>query len=229
MSAALVKASLDARRAFVRAHTALTPVPFVPEIALYTATEVTPLWHATQAWLDDRGADVPFWAVPWAGGQALARFVLERPETVRGRRVLDFAAGSGLVALAALRAGAREVLAVDVDPLAEAACLENAAANHLAVAVRVADVVGTDVEADVVLAGDCWYDGPLAARVGPWLRRVATAGARVLTGDPGRNYGPIGATELWRGEVPTLVDLESVPHREARVLAIENRSNVERS
>jgi predicted nicotinamide N-methyase len=212
--------SEEDHRAFVRAHTALAKVPLVPEIVLHTASEVTPLWQATEAWLQARGLDVPFWSVPWAGGQALARWVLDHPEEVSGRAVVDFGAGSGLVAIAAALAGAARVVAVDTDPLAAAACALNATANGVAIETSRDDIVGQDLAADVLLAGDVWYERAAAARFEPWLRAVAGAGVRVVTGDPGRAYVPPAARELARYEVPTPLDLESVPSRITRVLAL---------
>jgi predicted nicotinamide N-methyase len=211
---------LDERMAFVRAHTVLAAVPFVPEVQLFTATDVTPLWRATQAWLGTFGLDVPFWCVPWAGGQALARWVLDHPEAVRGLRVADFGAGSGLVALACARAGAKSVRAIDVDPLAEAACHLNAEANGLSLDVLCDDLVDQALDADVLLAGDVWYERAAAARFGPWLTTLAASGVRVLTGDPARAYVPLGLHELARYDVPTSADLEATAVRLTRVLEI---------
>jgi predicted nicotinamide N-methyase len=211
--------SLDERRAFVRAHTAVEPVPFAPELRLFTVTEVTPLWRATSEWLGTFGMEVPYWSVPWAGGQALARWVLDHPEAVEGRRVLDLGSGSGLVAIAAARAGAAHVLAVDIDPLAEAACTLNAEMNGAArVEAACADLVGTDVQAELLLAGDVWYDRAFAARLLPWLTSLTKRGVRVVTGDPGRQYVPAAHRELARYEVPTPLDLESRASRTTRVL-----------
>jgi predicted nicotinamide N-methyase len=213
--------SLAEREAFIRAHTVLADVPFVPKIRLHTATDVTPLWRATQAWLGTFGLEVPFWCVPWAGGQALARWVLEHPEVVRGQRVVDFGAGSGLVGIACARAGASSVRAIDVDPLAEAACLLNAAANDVTLTVTIADVVGHDarsLDADVLLAGDVWYERAPAARFAPWLATLAAAGMRVVTGDPCRAYVPANLVELARYDVPTSADLEATPLRLTRIL-----------
>ena len=212
-------ASLETRIAFVRAHTALTVVPFVPELRLYTATDLTPLWRATQAWLGTFGLEVPFWSVPWAGGQALARWVLDHPEEVRGKRVVDFGTGSGLVALACAHAGAASVRAFDIDPLAEAACAVNAQENALRVDVTVGNIVGSAVEADLLLAGDVWYERAPAARFERWLADVARGGTRVVTGDPARVYVPPGLLELARYEVPTAADLEATTLRTTRVLA----------
>ncbi len=208
-----------ARKAFVVEHTALANVPLVPTIQLHTATDVTPLWHATEAWLARAGVDVPFWSVPWAGGQALARFLLDHPNEVRRRRVVDFGAGSGLVAIACALAGAASVVAIDTDPFAEAACELNAQANGVSFATSSADVVGSLLDADVVVAGDIWYERAPAARFECWLTHLAEHGVRVLTGDPGRAYAPSRAKELARFEVPTSIDLESVPSRTTRVLA----------
>lgn len=214
----LSTSSLEARTAFVRAHTELVRVPLVPEISLYTATDLTPLWHATQAWLGTLGLDVPFWSVPWAGGQALARWVLDHPESVRGLRVVDFGTGSGLVGIACARAGAASVRAVDVDPLAEAACLMNAHENGVLIEVSAADIVGSAVDADVLFAGDIWYERAPAARFGGWLAEVARSGVRVITGDPDRAYVPAGLVELARHEVPTCAGLEASTMRPTRVL-----------
>lgn len=213
----------EERTAFVRAHTALAEVPFVPEIRLFTATDVTPLWRATEAWLGRFGLEVPFWCVPWAGGQALARWVLDHPEAVRGRRVVDFGTGSGLVAIACALAGARSVRAVDIDPLAEAACHLNAAANRVTLDTSCADIVDSDATAlgaDILFAGDVWYDRAAAARFGPWLSSLARAGVRVITGDPCRTYVPPDLHELARHDVPTCADLEATPVRLTRVLEL---------
>jgi predicted nicotinamide N-methyase len=210
----------EGRATFVRAHTAIEPVPLVGSIRLHTATELVPIWRVTSSWLVERGLNVPFWCVPWAGGQALARFVLDNPEVVRGRRVLDFGTGSGLIAIAAAKAGAAEVRAVDVDPMAISACLLNAAVNDVVVEASCADVVDSDVEADVVLAGDVWYELSASKRFGAWFDALVARGVRVLTGDPGRHYVPTNAHELARYEVPTSIELESVRSRTSRVLEL---------
>ena len=212
--------SAEARAEFVRSHTVLEPVPMVAEIRLHTATELVPIWRATENWLVERGLGVPFWCVPWAGGQALARYVLEHPETVRGKRVLDFGTGSGLLAIAAAKAGAASVRAVDVDPLAIAACTLNAAANAVVIDALCEDVVDGDPEADVVLAGDVWYELGASARFAKWLRAISERGIRVLTGDPGRHYVPSNARELAVYDVPTSMELESSKSRRSRVLEL---------
>lgn len=209
--------------AFVREHTASMPVPLVPEISVRVASEVTPLWHATEAWLASRGIDPPFWAFPWAGGQVLARYLLDTPDEVRDLRVLDFASGSGLVAIAAARAGAREVVAVDVDPLAVAATELNAEASGVRVEARVEDVTGHGLadRFDVVLAGDVFYDAGAAARFLPWFRELAAAGVRVLVGDPGRAYVPTrGVSCLFRADVPVPLGLESRESLASRVWVV---------
>jgi predicted nicotinamide N-methyase len=210
----------EGRAAFVRAHTVLEPVPMVRDIRLYTATELVPIWRATESWLEERGLNVPFWCVPWAGGQALARWILDHPEAVRGQRVLDFGTGSGLLAIAAAKAGAAHVRAVDVDPLAVSACALNAAANGVVIEIVCADMVDHDANADIVLAGDVWYELGASARFARWLRRVAEGGTRVLTGDPGRAYVPSNTRELAVYEVPTSIELESARTRPGRVFEI---------
>ena len=176
--------------AFIRAETRLRPVPHAPEIALHVADEATELWQKTEEELGEIGLPPPFWAFAWAGGQALARYVLDHPETVRGRRVLDFASGSGLVAIAAMKAGAAEVTACDIDSFAVAAIGINAAANDVSVTALQADIVGEDGGWDTVLAGDICYEQDLAARVVAWLFSLSERGATVLIGDPGRSYLP---------------------------------------
>lgn len=213
--------TLAERCDFVREHTVVLPVPLVPEIAVHTASEVTPLWFVTERWLGERGVDVPFWSVPWAGGQALARYVLDHPETVRDLRVLDFACGGGLVAIAAAKAGAAWVAAVDVDPVAQAAATLNAEANGVSFDVACEDLVGNVLEGiDVVLAGDVWYEREPSLRFRAWFRTLVAAGVRVLTADPGRLHAPRKALELARYQVPTPLELESVAVRMAKVLEL---------
>ncbi len=209
--------------AFIRAHAAVARPPLVPEIALYQATEITPLWQAAEDWLEREGLDPPFWAFAWAGGQALARYLLDSPDTVAGRAVLDFAAGSGLVGIAAALAGAARVEAVDVDACAGAAMSLNARLNGVQIEPRVADLVGTSSRGwDVVLAGDVCYERPMAERVGPWLRSLAAGGALVLLGDPGRAYLPeSGLTQLARYAVETTREIEDTDVRNARVWRVE--------
>jgi predicted nicotinamide N-methyase len=176
--------------AFIRAETRLLPVPHAPEILLHVADEATELWRRTEEELGEIGLAPPFWAFAWAGGQALARYILDHPESVRGKRVLDFASGSGLVAIAAMKAGAAEAAACDIDAFAVAAIALNAGANGVAVAPVQADLVGQDEGWDAVLAGDICYERDLAARVTGWLMSLSARGATVLIGDPGRSYLP---------------------------------------
>jgi predicted nicotinamide N-methyase len=213
--------SLAERLAFVRARTAPAAVPLVPEVRLYQATDVTPLWHATAAELE--GWDpAPFWAFPWAGGQALARYVLDAPDVVRGRRVFDFATGSGLVGIAAARAGAATVTACDLDPFCEAAILANAELNGVAVEVRSGDALAEPLAGfDVVLAGDVFYERALAERSLAWFRDLARRGAAVLVGDPGRIYSPReGVSERAAYDVPVIAAVEGVDALRTRVVEV---------
>lgn len=199
-----------ARATFVQAQTRPKPPPLVPELRLYEADAVTPLWEATEASLAREGLPPPFWAFPWAGGQALARHVLDHPDLVAGRRVLDLAAGGGIAGLAAARAGAAAVTLNDIDPFAEAAQRLNAALNGLVVRCDRGDRIGdalTDV--DVVLAGDICYERALSARLAAWLHGFARGGTLVLMGDPDRTYRPRdGVTALETYDVPVPMDLE---------------------
>lgn len=175
---------------FIRANTSLMAPPHVPEIRLHLASEAHELWLKTEEELEEIGLPPPFWAFAWAGGQGLARYILDHPDMVAGRTVLDFASGSGLVAIATKRAGARHVLAVDIDPWAGTAVRLNAVENDVALDFVNDDIIGHDVAADVILAGDVFYDQDFAASLVPWLRRLAGEGKQVLVGDPGRAYLP---------------------------------------
>ena len=209
-----------ALRRFVRERTALEPVPLVPEIRLHQATEVTPLWRATAAELRDWD-DSPFWAFAWAGGQALARLLLDRPALVRGRTVVDFGTGSGLVAIAAARAGAERVLAFDLDPFCDAAVGLNAEANGVAVEFRARSPLGdARPGGEVLLAGDVFYERDLAAGFLAWARALGGAGTTALAGDPGRIYSPQGLPEVAAFDVPTPLELEDRPLRRTRVLHV---------
>ncbi|MDQ0472595.1 class I SAM-dependent methyltransferase [Labrys wisconsinensis] len=205
--------------AFIRANTRLLPVPHAPEIVLHVADEVTPLWHRTEEELGALGLPPPFWAFAWAGGQALARYVLDHPQTVAGKRVLDFASGSGLVAIAAMKAGAAAVVAAEIDRFAIAAIGLNAAANGVAVAAAADNVLGRfDIEADVVLAGDIFYDREIAAEVMAWLQGWQGRGAAVLIGDPGRTYLPKDRLDcLASYEVPVSRELEDLEIKRSSV------------
>jgi predicted nicotinamide N-methyase len=182
--------TLEKADGFIRANTALRAPPHVPEIRLHLADEAHDLWQRTEEELHEIGLQPPFWAFAWAGGQGLARHVLDHLETVSGKRVLDFAAGSGLVAIAAAKAGAADVLAADVDPFCRAAVALNSAANGVAVPFTEDDLTGTDGGWDVVLAGDVFYDREMTAGLLGWFDGLAARGALVLVGDPGRSYLP---------------------------------------
>ncbi len=195
--------------AFVRANTALLFPPLVPEIRLHLAHEALPLWEKTEEALAKEGVPPPFWAFAWAGGQALARYVLDNPEIVAGKRVLDFASGSGLVAIAAMMAGARSALASEIDALALAAIALNASENGVTLEMSAADQIGADTGWETVLAGDVFYEKPLADSLLPWLGALASRGATVLVGDPGRSYfAKERFTFLARYEVPVTRALE---------------------
>jgi predicted nicotinamide N-methyase len=200
---------------FLRAHTMRGWAPLVPEIALHLASEITPIWQATEEWLHQTGIEPPFWAFAWPGAQALARYILDHPETVAGRRVLDFAAGCGLAAIAARRAGAARVEAAEIDPMAAAAIALNAAINSAAVEVVAADVVGTACRWDLILCGDVCYEAPMTGHIMPWLATMATE-AEVWLADPGRAYLPHqGLKAFAEYTVPTTTELEDRSERTA--------------
>jgi len=204
--------------AFVRANTTIARAPLVPEIALHLATEITPIWQATESWLHEQNIEPPFWAFAWPGGQALARLLLDGPARVAGRRVLDFAAGCGIAAIAAAQAGAARVDAAEIDPLAIAAIAVNAALNGVSVIALAEDVVGQAGRWDTVIAGDVCYEAPMTAHILPWLRGLAAAGVEVLIADPGRAYVPAAGMEtLATYRVPTTRELED---REERLVTI---------
>src|SRR5271168_3552397 len=194
---------------FIRDNTEIASPALLPELKLHLATEITPIWQATEASLAQANVDPPFWAFAWAGGQALARHVLDRPESVRGRRVLDFGAGSGLLAIVAVQAGASRVRAAEIDPIACVAIGLNAALNNVTFEIEQEDVIDRDLGADVVLVGDMCYERALAERLVRWLRAAAGRGVTVLLGDPGRNYRPTeGLVEVARYRVATSLELE---------------------
>jgi predicted nicotinamide N-methyase len=212
-------------QAFVLAQTTVETAPLVPEIRLRLASEVVPLWQASEAELEQMGLPPPYWAFAWAGGQALARYLLDNPELVAGKRVLDFAAGSALQGIAAALSGAARVEASEIDRFALAAIRLNAELNAVPLEACDADVVGRDAGWDVVLAGDVCYERPMAEAVFAWLQTLAGRGALVLMGDPGRTYLPkSGLERLTAYAVQTSRDLEDTDVRNAvvwRVLAGE--------
>jgi predicted nicotinamide N-methyase len=211
----------EQRRSFIQSQTTLSVPPLTPEIRLYLATEITPIWEATEATLEANNLPPPYWAFAWPGGQALTRFLLDQPHWVKGKRVLDFAAGSGLSAIGAKLAGAERVGANEIDDFAIEAILLNASANTVALEVLRHDLIGRNEGWDLVLAGDVCYERPMAERVIPWLRSLAGAGVTVLMGDPGRAYLPEQRlVEVARYDVPTSKELEDRELRVTRVLRL---------
>jgi len=208
----MIEQTLAGRRAFILENTRLQAPPHTPELSLHLADEITPIWKLTEEALAEIGLPPPFWAFAWAGGQALARYVLDHPEIVAGKRVIDFASGSGLVAIAAMKAGAVSVLAADIDVFCEAAIGLNATANGVEVAFTDRNLLNAPPPpADVILAGDICYERPMAEAVMAWLAQGRTAGAAVLIGDPGRTYFPKdGLEKLAEYQVPTTRELEDL-------------------
>jgi len=203
------------RKAFIRANTRLKPVPHVPEIVLYVAEESVPIWQKTEEQLNEMGLPPPYWAFAWAGGQALARYVLDHPAEVAARRVLDLAAGSGLVAIAAAIAGAAPVIAADIDPFTEAAITLNAAANDVYVEILTQDLLDrpapVEPRYDLILVGDLFYERDTSERALAFLDRHTAVGTRVLIGDPGRTYLPKERlTQLAEYSVPVTRELEDL-------------------
>ncbi len=176
------------RVAFIRDNTRLLSPPLAPNLRLYLADEAVALWQKTEEELGEIGLPPPFWAFAWAGGQALAKYLTERPEIVAGKNVLDFASGSGLVAIAAAKAGAARVAASEIDEFALTSIAMNARENGVVVELRAGDLVGLDEGWDVVLAGDVSYEREMARAVTDWLEKLAARGATALIGDPGRSY-----------------------------------------
>jgi len=198
------------RHAFILANTRLLPVPLVPEVSLYLAHEAVPLWQKTEEELGEMGLPPPFWAFAWAGGQALARYVLDHPEVVSSKRVLDLASGSGLVGIAAMKSGAAAVLAADIDLFAVEAISLNASVNAVTLETTADDLLGTSPpHVDVILVGDLFYEKGLAERLLAWLEAARGQGCDVLIGDPGRSYLPRERlVECASYQVPVTRDLE---------------------
>jgi predicted nicotinamide N-methyase len=216
--------NLSNAETFIRENTRLRPVPHVPEISLYVADEAVPLWQKTEEELGQMGLPPPFWAFAWAGGQALARYLLDHPQIVRGRSVLDLASGSGLVAIAAMKAGASRVVANDIDQFAIPAIVLNATANNVLIDMETTDRLDPALSLEpfgVVLAGDIFYERDTAARALNFLRRMKVQGAEVLVGDPGRSYLPKDKmTVLAEYEVPVIRDLEDAEIKRTKVWAL---------
>ncbi len=199
---------------FIRDHTLLSCHPMVPEILLWRATEITPIWQATEAWLAERNIDPPFWAFAWPGGLATARHVLDNPCLVAGKRVLDFAAGGGIAAIACAMAGASLVEAAEIDPLAAVAIALNAQANGVQVTAIAGDVVGQGGRWDLILCGDVCYEAPMTSHILPWLLSLTDA-AEVWIADPGRAYLPTaGLDPFARYRVATTRELEDREERD---------------
>ena len=215
--------SLPERLAFIRGHTRLQPPPHAPELKLWLADEITPIWRMTEEELGAMGLPPPFWAFAWAGGQAIARYLLDHPAEIAGKRVLDFATGSGMVAIAAAKAGASSVLASDIDDFCEAAVMVNAETNGVSIAFTGADLLDAPPpDVDVICAGDVCYEKPMADRVLAWLGQARDRGARVLIGDPGRSYFPReGLTQLAEYQVPTTRELEDYEVKRTGVWTFE--------
>jgi predicted nicotinamide N-methyase len=213
----------EARAEFIAQNTRLQRPPHTPEIALHLADEITPIWRLTEEALAEIGLPPPFWAFAWAGGQALARYLLDHRGVVAGKRVLDFASGSGLVGIAAMVAGAAQATCADIDAFCGAALSLNAAANGVAVGYVGDDLLAAPPPAwaQVILAGDICYEKPLAERVMAWLAAGRAAGASVLVGDPGRTYFPkTGLKRLAEYEVPTTRELEDMAVKRTAVWAL---------
>lgn len=210
----------EARRQFILENTRRQAPPHAPELTLHLADEVTPIWRMTEEALAEIGVPPPFWAFAWAGGQALARYILDAPQLVQGRGVIDFASGSGIVAIAAAKAGAARVLAADIDPFCGEAVRLNAEANGVALEFTDVDLLDAPAPAwaDVILAGDICYEKPLAERVMAWLGAARARGAEVLIGDPGRSYFPReGLVRLAEYQVPTTRELEDMEVKKTAV------------
>jgi predicted nicotinamide N-methyase len=206
------------RRAFILANTRVLPVPHAPEIVLHLADEATALWSRTEEELGEIGLPPPFWAFAWAGGQALARHVLDAPDCVSGRAVLDFASGSGLVGIAAMKAGAARAVCADIDAFAIEAMALNGALNGMRLTPTSRDMIGRDEGWETVLAGDICYEKGLAGRVIDWLAGLAERGATVLIGDPGRAYLPMDRLEVVATyRVPVTRELEDSEIKQSTV------------
>lgn len=205
--------------AFIRENTRVQTVPHAPEVSLWLADEVTPIWRLTEEELGDMGLPPPFWAFAWAGGQGLARWLLDHPQEAAGKRVLDFAAGSGLVGVAAMKAGAASALCADIDPFCGAAVAMNAELNGVALGFTDVDLLEAPApDVDLICAGDVFYEGPMAERVLAWLIEAQGRGVRVLVGDPIRTYFPKSGFELLAEyEVPTTRELEDSEVKRTRV------------
>lgn len=209
---------IDDPQAFIRAHTRIADAPLTPELRFHLADETIAIWQQTEEALGEAGLPPPFWAFAWAGGQALARYLMDNPALVAGKRVLDFASGCGIAGIGAAKAGASQVDASEIDAFAVEAIKANATLNDVVLNATLADLVDRDEGWDVVLAGDVFYEGPGAQRIAGWLRTLHQRGCLVLIGDPGRHFLPKSMLEpLARYDTPVSRDLEDRDVRLARV------------
>jgi predicted nicotinamide N-methyase len=209
----------ESAECFIRANTVLTTATHVPEIGLYLATEITPIWQATETWLAENNVEPPFWAFAWPGGQALSRHILDNPSVVAGKRVLDFAAGGGIAAIACVLAGAASAEACEIDPLALAAIGLNAATNATNV-ILAGDVVGAACRWDLIICGDVCYEAPMTGHIMPWLIEMART-AEVWIADPGRAYVPkLGLEPFAVYQIQTTRELEDRPIREVTLYRV---------
>ena len=208
--------------AFIRANTLLHEPPLIPEVKLHLASEIVPIWQMTEEELQENGLPPPFWAFAWAGGQALSRYILDHPDVVRGKRVLDFGSGSGLIGIAAMKAGAASVLAADIDPFAAAAIRLNAEVNNVSLLETMDNLVGSVNQGwDVILIGDMCYERPLAESIEIWVRGLMAEGAEAFIGDPGRTYLPkSGLEKVISYAVMTTRELEDTDVRNTSVWKI---------
>ena len=218
------RSGLIDRAAFIRDNTSVLAPPLVPEVLLHLAHEAVPIWQKTEEELGEMGLPPPFWAFAWAGGQALSRYILDAPEAVAGRRVLDLASGSGLVGIAALKAGAASVLAADIDGFALASIELNAALNGVGLPATGEDLLAVAPGPfDLILVGDLFYEKALAERCLTWLRAAQAQGAAVLIGDPGRSYLPKDQLErIAEYSVPVSRDLEDAEIKRSCVWRLRN-------
>lgn len=211
-------------KAFILANTSPLPVPHCPSIQLYLAHEAVALWQLTEAELEAQGLPLPFWAFAWAGGQGLARYVLDNRDCVAGKRVLDLASGSGLVGIAAKIAGAAHVMCADIDPLCVQAIALNAALNNVSLDVALADLIGTDVDYQVILIGDLFYERDIAQPLFAWLQALHARGTQILIGDPGRTYLPkSGLVAVADYQIAVSRSLEDAEVKRTRVWALDNK------
>lgn len=204
----------DSFQKFLIDYTLLKTVDFVPEILLYQACEITPIWQATENWLAKQNIEPPFWAFAWPGGKALARYILDHPHLVYQKKVLDFAAGCGIAAIAAGKSKAQFIEIADIDPLAQQACAINTKANHILLDKNSNDVVGQLCQWDLIFCGDVCYEAPMTHHIWPWLKQCAATGANVIIADPGRTYLPRKElSAIYEYDIPTTKELEDCLHR----------------